>query len=172
MSKPIFLIGLMGAGKSTLAQYIAQQDNQFLNFVDTDEMIILEHQLSVKEIFFSKGEEYFRDCEHNLILNLSFENNVVATGGGLPCYNNTIDLLLQKGWVVYLKLAPIILVDRLWYEKESRPILSDCNSKQQLLEKLEKLTLEREKCYEKAHLTISNELDLEAMFLKIKSLIN
>jgi len=172
MSKPIFLIGLMGAGKTTLAQYIAQLDNQIINFVDTDEIISTQHQLSISDIFKLKGETYFRNCEHELILNSAFENAVVATGGGLPCYNNTIELLLQKGWVIYLKVAPTTLAERLWNEKESRPLLNDCVTKQQLIEKLEILTREREMYYEKAHLIISYKEDLEKIYQKIKDLIN
>jgi shikimate kinase len=172
MSKPIFLIGLMGAGKTTLAQYIAQQDNQIINFVDTDEVISSNHQSSISDIFKSKGERYFRNCEHELILNSAFENAVVATGGGLPCYNATIELLLQKGWVIYLKVAPTILAERLWNEKDSRPLLHDCETKQQLIEKLERLTREREMYYEKAHLIITNEEDLSEIYQKIKDLIN
>lgn len=167
MVKPIFLIGLMGAGKSTLAQYISKNSLSHSNCIDTDEVISYNNSMSVSDMFTLKGEDYFRKCEHELLIQTDFLNSVVATGGGFPCYSGNIDLMLQKGWVIFLDISPSEIVERIWNQKESRPLLNSIESKHQLVKELERLNEARKTCYQKAHFTISSVESLEEIHQKI-----
>lgn len=79
--KKIFLLGLMGAGKSTSGKILAQQRN--LPFIDLDKEMELREKCSIKQIFLNKGEEYFRDREFELLKEYSSSDGVFATGGGV-----------------------------------------------------------------------------------------
>lgn len=171
MAKPIFLIGLMGSGKTTLAHYISQQSKVYTAVKDTDDMISDIENSSISDIFLNKGERYFRNAERQLIETHPFENTVVATGGGLPCYNDNMNKLLQKGWVVYLKTTPSLLVNRLWENRSNRPLLASCVTRDDLEKELKRMQDQRLVYYNQAHLIIENNGDEKTAFEEIKSKI-
>jgi shikimate kinase len=155
----IVLIGYMGSGKTTLGKLLAAQLN-FL-FCNLDSEIEKTENLTISEMFSKKGEIYFRKKEI-LTLNkfLQDENKtVIATGGGTPCYGNTMNkLLLDKNVLtIYLKSSIDILVKRLFKEKNQRPIISHCNNLYELKDFVSKHLFERSYDYNRAEITINTD---------------
>ena len=130
--KPIFLIGMMGSGKSSLAVALATALN--VPVYDTDLEIEKLTGYSVSELFSEFGEAYFREQEKALIERLPEQAAVVACGGGLPCYGELMATLLERGSVLYLCATAEVLYERLVGSKD-RPLLQDFNSFDLLLEK-------------------------------------
>ena len=122
--KRIFLIGYMGAGKTTLGKALAQRMN--LSYIDTDHYIENRYHKKVSEIFASEGEDRFRDIEHRILLEVSeFENIVVSTGGGLPCFNDNMKIMNSLGTTIYLETSEQELAARLGVSKNVRPVLEN-----------------------------------------------
>ena len=142
--KPIFLIGMMGSGKSSLAVALATALN--IPVYDTDLEIEKLTGYSVSELFSEFGEAYFREQEKALIEKLPEQAAVVACGGGLPCYGELMDTLLQRGHVIYLSAPAKVLYERIG-GSEDRPLLQDLNSFDLLLEK-------RKEVYQQANFII------------------
>jgi shikimate kinase len=92
-SNKIFLLGFMGSGKSTLGKKLANKLN--VPFFDLDKIIEEQIGISIAEIFKTKGEEYFRTLETQVLKQLIYKQAkfVIATGGGAPCFNNNIELI-------------------------------------------------------------------------------
>ena len=131
-SKPIFLIGMMGSGKSSFALALANALK--VPVYDTDLEIEKLTGYLVSELFSEFGEAYFREQEKALIEKLPEQAAVVACGGGLPCYGELMDTLLQRGQVIYLSAPAKVLYERI-AGSEDRPLLQDLNSFDLLLEK-------------------------------------
>lgn len=130
----------MGSGKSTLGHEFARRLRT--RFVDMDQELERRHQISITQIFEQYGEEQFRKWEADLLLHLSKEDNlVVATGGGLPCFLNNMEILNKSGLTIYLKLAPDIIFARLAKRRETRPLISNYNDEE--LEAFIQLSLEK-----------------------------
>lgn len=118
----IYLIGFSGAGKTTTARQIATKLKY--NFIDTDAFIEEKVNKSVSQIFNSAGEAKFRELEKEAITEISnLKDTVVATGGGLSCFNNNMELMKKTGLTVYLKVNTGILFQRLVKEKKTRPLI-------------------------------------------------
>src|SRR5437773_11285939 len=99
--KFIFLMGFMGSGKTFFGKQLAQLLNY--EFIDLDELIGKNEGATIAEIFFSKGEAYFRSKESSLLKSLSQnENAVIATGGGTPCFHDNMKWMNEHGITVYL----------------------------------------------------------------------
>jgi len=117
----IFLIGMMGAGKSTIGKLLAHKANY--NFVDTDPLIEQCAGKSITEIFADDGEDTFRDLEQQVLSQLSaYTRLVVATGGGIVLRSLNWSHL-HDGIVVWIDVPVEILYDRLKNESEHRPLL-------------------------------------------------
>ena len=126
----IFLIGMMGAGKSTVGKLLAQKLNY--NFLDTDPLIEQCAGKSIPEIFANDGENTFRDLEQQVIAQVSAHTRlVVATGGGLVMRSLNWSHL-HDGIVVWIDVPVEILCDRLKNESGQRPLLKIENSSQTL----------------------------------------
>ena len=101
----LFLIGYMGCGKSSIGRPLAKRLG--LKFVDMDTEIERRCGVSVQQFFADRGEEAFRRLERELLRELtSAEDTVVATGGGVPCFFDNMELMNGAGVTVYFKLAP------------------------------------------------------------------
>lgn len=156
----VFLIGFMGSGKSTTGRKLAGRLGYA--FVDTDKVITGEVGMSVNEIFDRLGEEKFREQETRLLKELVKRDRVVvSTGGGLPCHSNNMDLILQYGRSVYLRVSPLQLHSRLYSRKHKRPLIRDL-SEEELKSFIERTLGEREDYYNRAEIIvkgISTDLD-------------
>lgn len=162
--KTIFLIGFMGAGKSTLGKKLAKAIGY--QFIDTDKEISNQEGNTITELFEAKGESYFRLKEKTFVDHLTGnENIVIATGGGLPIYNDLMSKLNEKGITLYLRVKPSTLLLRLKEGQKKRPLIANLNEEQLHAFIAEKL-MERESTYLKAQLIV-DEPDQ-----KIESLIH
>jgi len=149
----IFLIGFMGCGKTTIGKQLAQ-DTGF-DFVDTDRLIEKQQGLTISEIFEQHGEAYFRELERKMLLFLQSWNSsiVVATGGGMPCCGDNIDVMLACGKVAYLKTSPQKLAKRLIISQSERPLIKG-KTETELKKYISEQLAIREKFYNRANITI------------------
>lgn len=121
LDKPVVLIGLMGAGKSTVGRRLAAVMGR--DFVDADDAIEDAAQRSISEIFAEFGEAYFRDGERRVIARLMEETRgVIATGGGAFIDPETRSLILKKGIAVWIDCDIDTLVERT-SRRNHRPLL-------------------------------------------------
>ncbi len=142
----------MGAGKSTLGKKLAKAIGY--QFVDSDKEISNQQGVTISVLFDTKGEAYFRQLEKEFIEQLdSNENYIVATGGGLPIYNDLMNTLNEKGITLYLRVKPSTLLLRLKEGQKKRPLIANLNEEQLHAFISEKL-LERESTYIKAQLIV------------------
>ncbi|MEO0469924.1 MAG: shikimate kinase, partial [Bacteroidota bacterium] len=103
-SYPVFLIGFMGAGKTTLGQAVAQRLKW--QFLDLDHWIVAQTGKSVKQIFADEGERAFRQMEKEAIDTLAGTSgtpSIIATGGGAPCFDDHLLRMKAAGKVIYLR---------------------------------------------------------------------
>ena len=118
----IFLIGYMGSGKTTIGRLVAERMN--MNFTDMDELIERKAGKSVSEIFSDLGEDKFRELERNCLLEVAgYEQTIISTGGGAPCFFDNMEYMNGCGQTVFLDVHPDILFRRLRVAKQQRPIL-------------------------------------------------
>lgn len=130
LDRPIVLIGLMGAGKTTVGRRLAQRLG--LPFVDADEEIEAAAGMSISEIFQMFGEAYFRDGERRVISRLiDGSPKVIATGGGAFMNDRTRALILEKTTAVWLEADLDTLVERV-RRRSTRPLLKDRDPRQVL----------------------------------------
>ena len=123
----IYLIGYMGAGKTTTIKLLANE--LLLPFYDTDQEIEKKQKRSVSEIFNKDGELHFRMLETELLKNIT-QNSIIACGGGLPIHNNNMRLINSKGISIYLKASNNYLFNRLKNEKRNRPLIANKTNKE------------------------------------------
>jgi len=120
----LFLIGYMGAGKTTVGKLLAEKLN--CTFIDFDCFIENRYRQTIVQIFEEKGEAGFREIERRILTEIcSYENVVVSTGGGLPCFYDNMELLNQTGITIYLKEDVEELIKRLSSNKQNRPLIKD-----------------------------------------------
>lgn len=166
-----FLIGYMGSGKTTVGKQLAGKLN--LQFMDMDMFIENRYRKSVSAIFEEKGEAAFREIEQKVLRELlDFENVVISTGGGTPCFFDNMDLMNRSGITVYLKVSVDELAERLKNTKQKRPLIKDkypAEMKDYIAANLEK----REQFYSRAAFIFeSNDLFSSENFrIKIERLI-
>ena len=163
----IYLIGMMGAGKSTVARKLAEK----LRWVwaDTDACVERRSGMPVHEIFAKYGEEEFRKREIECLRQSMRSGNVIiACGGGAPCYSKAMDMMLSSGHVIYLEAQIDTLVSRLSADPGKRPILG--NEDKPLKDQLKMLMDQREPVYRRAHAVVTtdtlSELDVVDHILK------
>jgi shikimate kinase len=141
----IFLVGFMACGKTTIGKKIAKKLG--FGFVDTDQFIEKKTNLTVSEIFSTKGESAFRELESEALRELASRHNVVvATGGGMPCYKDNMAFIVEKGISIYIQLSPLALLSRLKTNKTDRPLLNAL-TEDNLMHYIESSLIEREKFY-------------------------
>lgn len=154
ITRPIVLVGLMGAGKSTIGRRLASMLNT--EFLDSDDAIEDAAQMSIAEIFEQFGEDYFRDGERRVIARLiedcaREEGGVIATGGGAFCNPETRALILDQAIAVWIDCDIDTLVERTGRRK-TRPLLLDGDPRNILSQ----LYLERRDFYAQAPVRISS----------------
>lgn len=136
----IFLTGYMGAGKTTLGKAFARSLN--IPFVDLDWYMEERFHKTVGELFAERGEAGFRELERNMLHEVgAFENVIISTGGGAPCFFDNMDFMNHNGKTVFLNVHPDVLFRRLRVAKQQRPILQgkeDEELKEFIIQALEK----------------------------------
>ncbi|NBX04116.1 MAG: shikimate kinase [Alphaproteobacteria bacterium] len=121
LTKPVVLVGLMGAGKSTIGRRLATVLG--LSFIDSDQEIVEAAGCSISDIFEMYGEDIFRDLEKRVLARLiSSEPCVIATGGGAFIQNDIREAIAQKAISVWLRADLDVLVERV-SRRDTRPLL-------------------------------------------------
>ena len=146
----IFLIGYMGCGKSTIGKRLARLLS--LSFIDLDAHIQSKYHKTIAELFAEKGEEQFRRIERLALLEVAdFEDVLISTGGGAPCFFDNMEVMNRVGVTVYIQAEPEELATRLLASKTVRPILSS-KKPEELVPFIRKHLTERERYYNKAQI--------------------
>ncbi|MGQ0794085.1 MAG: shikimate kinase [Deltaproteobacteria bacterium] len=148
----IFLVGFMGAGKSSVGKALAKILG--IRFLDLDDAVEKELKIPIAEIFARFGEEYFRDAESAALKSVSIhEAQVVATGGGAALREENWQAMRRSGGVTVYLRAP---AEALWNRvkgNQSRPLLRVENPFERLVEMLDS----RIPLYEKADIAVNTE---------------
>lgn len=161
----IILIGYMGAGKTTIGKALAKELN--IPFYDLDWYITSRMRKTVAQIFEERGEEGFRQIEHNMLHEVAeFEDVIISCGGGTPCFFDNIDYMNRQGQVVYLKVEPETLYKHLMMSKNDRPLLRG-KSHEELIAFIREQLEKRELFYNKARYTL--DVTLMDDFSKIQT---
>jgi shikimate kinase len=148
LHKTVALVGMMGAGKTSLGRRLATRLE--VPFRDADHEIEAAASLSVSEIFEKFGEPYFRDGERRVIARLLSEPpHVLATGGGAYMDPATRSAMKEKTFTIWLKAPVEFLVARV-KKRDTRPLLRGGDLK----ETIEKLLQVREPVYAEADMTL------------------
>jgi shikimate kinase len=146
--QPIVLVGLMGAGKSTVGRRLAARLH--LPFVDADNEIEIAAGMTISEIFDRFGEAHFRDGERRVIARLmDGKTKVIATGGGAFINPDTRALILATALAIWLDAQPEILAERV-ARRDTRPLLRDRDP----LAVLNALAASRNPIYAEAHIRV------------------
>jgi shikimate kinase len=146
--KNIFLVGFMGAGKTTVGRVLARRLGW--RYCDSDKVIETKAGKTVSEIFSSHGEPRFRDLESETLLSLAGkEKQVVATGGGAVMREENMRAMKKGGVTVYLKAPMSVIWERIKHSR-TRPLLSVDNP----FEAAEELLRKRIPFYETADITV------------------
>jgi len=145
-SRPIYLIGLMGVGKSTIGPLLAERLGR--RFRDSDQEIEARDGRTIAQIFDAEGEAGFRRVEAETIDQLAGEGAVIALGGGAIKPAGALERLLERGDLVYLEAPAEVLAARIGADS-GRPLLAGLDEKARL-ERLRELLEERRPLYERA----------------------
>jgi shikimate kinase len=138
----LFLVGMMGAGKTTIGRHLARRYKK--RFVDSDHEIEARTGVRIPVIFEIEGEEGFRRRETAMIDELTREDGVIlATGGGAVLNPDNRHCLKSRGFVVYLRVLPNFLFERTSHDK-NRPLLQVADP----LARLEELFAQRDPIYQ------------------------
>lgn len=158
----------MGAGKSTVGKKLARKLGY--TFYDLDKAFEHKYKTTVDLFFHKYGETVFRQLEHELLaLTFTFENTVISTGGGTPCFHNGMNLINQNGVSLYIKLSPEALYRRLTDAKKRRPLVAN-KSADELKEFINKKLHEREVYYNKADSLVSGiSISVQAVVEMLKT---
>lgn len=151
-----FVIGFMGAGKTTLGKYAARINH--LHFLDLDEYIEQKTGMNVRDLFREKGEDYFRQIERKSLEEVCAIEDLdllVSCGGGTPCFFDNMDLMNRSGHTVYLDMSAARLTDRLRQAKDKRPLLNSIDGDLQVF--VHKKLMERAGFYTQAQSIVAEE---------------
>lgn len=169
MAKPVFLVGYMGSGKSTVGKKIAGKLGY--KFVDMDAVIADLAGETIPEIFRNKGEDAFRQLERSVLQSMcNHSNTVVSTGGGAPCFFDNMKLMNQAGITVYLNMQVQSLADRLQKSKQERPLLPPMPA-EELESYISRHLAERIYYYNQARLVVKGEnADIDYLVKSIRDI--
>lgn len=132
----IFLIGFMGAGKSTISDYL--KNVLAMDVVEMDQCIVERQEMSISDIFETYGEEYFRELETNLLIEMQSRSNVVVScGGGVPMRDRNVVEMKKNGRVVLLTAKPETILERV-KDNHDRPLLENNKNVSFIADLLEK----------------------------------
>jgi shikimate kinase len=152
MELPIYLIGYMGAGKTTAGRILA--DKLGWHFVDLDDAFYQIHGYTTADYIREFGLEEFRKKEKYVVEDLAelpYEHVIYATGGGYPCWEDNMDCLLELGTSIYLRWSAEHLARRLSLtDLSTRPVLQG-RTQEELLRFIAQQLAERDPIYSRAN---------------------
>ena len=163
MMVKIFLIGMMGSGKSYWKQELAKHFKT--GGYDLDFIIETNEEKTIAEIFQEDGEAYFRKTEAKLLRWFGEKKSfILATGGGTPCYHENMEWMNQQGITIWMDESVDVLVERLLPEKDHRPLLANLNAEELKTFLINKIA-ERKPFYSKAAFHLQGK-DINLKMLK------
>jgi shikimate kinase len=167
----IVLIGYRGAGKSVVGKQLASRLG--MKFVDTDSFLEERHQKRISDIVTSQGWDHFRNLEKRLIQEVSIQDHlVIAPGGGAVLDVNNIIALRRKGFIIWLKAEPEVLLKRIGEDQHTAPQRPPLTEKGPL-EEIKEVLAYRNPFYEWASgaQLDTTALDVETVVEKILSIL-
>lgn len=165
----IFLVGFMASGKSSVGKKLANKLE--LPFVDLDDYIEEKYNTTIRLLIYDQGMDKFREIEKESLERIikQYENAVLSTGGGTPCYFDNMKVMNDSGTTVYLEVDIPTLVDRLMHAKKDRPLIWG-KSRSDLTVYAKELLSKRQADYEKAKYKVSGKnLKLDSIIELVKS---
>lgn len=125
-----FLVGYMACGKTRRGKIMAEELG--IRFIDLDAYIVEREHRTISEIFTVDGENGFRKLETRYLREICelYENFVLSTGGGAPCFNGNMEYMNAQGQTIFLNTDIEVIVERLIRGKHKRPIVSKLNDEE------------------------------------------
>ncbi|MBQ4822653.1 shikimate kinase [Aquimarina sp. MMG016] len=152
----IVLMGYMGSGKSLIGRSLSEMVQ--MDYLDLDDYIETCEKKTIPEIFENHGEIYFRKKESFYLEEVlgNYNNTIISLGGGTPCFAGNIEIVKQneKAKSIYLNTSLEELVQRLFKERNKRPLISHTNSEEELKDFVRKHLFERSFYYNQAEYKI------------------
>jgi shikimate kinase len=169
----LYLNGFMASGKSTVGPRVAARLG--LTFLDLDRLITAHDGRSIPEIFAEDGEVYFRQLEREALQKTAETDDlVVALGGGALVDDDNRTFAKAHGRVVYLKVDPDTILDRVGDEADQRPLLQDEEgtplSRSDMRARIEQMLADRRSAYEDAHHVVDAAGSVEAVVSRLQQL--
>ncbi|MCU0450380.1 MAG: shikimate kinase [Bernardetiaceae bacterium] len=159
----IYLVGLPGSGKTTMATMLANR--LVYQPIDLDDLVQQAEGLSIPEIFAQHGEDYFRQKEKEALKRtFAMSRVVVATGGGTPCFGDNMAQINKNGLAVFLNIPLAVIAGRLGRQAGQRPLLHQAEEDEDLVEQLKALYKKRFSFYDQAEVSVSGQ-DLNADYV-------
>jgi len=166
-AEKIFLVGMMGSGKSYWTKKIAKWIKSA--GYDLDHLIEMNEEKTISEIFAEDGEEQFRKMEAKILRWFKEKKKyVLATGGGTPCFQDNMAWMKKEGIVIWLDESVEVIVKRLIDEKAHRPLIANLNE-EELTKFIQGKLIERHSFYSQANYRLSSDQITDA---KLKQLIS
>ena len=164
----IYLVGYMGAGKTTAAKRLASRLGW--EVVDTDALFEEKYRISVDDFFQKYDEPLYRKLESEILKSTEGRDNIViSTGGGTACYFDNMEWMNQHGLTVFMQISPKAAVDRVLHSHHKRPLVRG-KSEEELMEFVNQHYAARLPFYEQAKITVKSEnFDLEALMERIET---
>lgn len=161
----IFLIGMMGSGKTYWAEKLKKKLR--VSAYDLDALIEMMEERTISEIFEEDGEEFFRKAESKMLrLFAEKKQFILSCGGGTPCYGDNMKWMNKQGITVWIDEPATVLAERLLKEKDHRPLIKNLDNEaleKFLVNKLE----ERSPFYSQATYRLSGDELTESTFIKL-----
>jgi len=153
----IFLVGMMAAGKTTLGKLLA--DKLGIPFFDLDDEVEKKAGRSINDIFEKEGEAAFREIESSTLNDIleKFEGDfVLAAGGGTPVFHDGMAKMKNAGLVVFLEADVELLIDRLYHDRNNRPLISSLENNMRSI--LTNILAYRNNTYQESNLIVDASL--------------
>ncbi|GGH83421.1 shikimate kinase [Filimonas zeae] len=161
----LFLIGMMGTGKSHWAKYLSKKVKS--GCYDLDYLVETSEEKTITEIFAEDGEEYFRKAEAKVLRWFAEKKTyVLAAGGGTPCYHDNMEWMNKQGITIWIDEPVETLVERAKQQMEHRPAIKGL-SDAEITQLFEKRLAERHQFYSQAKYHLAGADITEKAFLKI-----
>lgn len=152
----IFLIGLMGSGKSYWGRQLAAHLR--LPFLDLDKGIEMAERCTIAELFTQKGENYFREAERDVLqVLMQHPKFVMSCGGGTPCFYDNMEQMKKHGTVIWLHPSNEMLATRLMSGRQKRPLLRNAETETDIIQILISQMEKRMPFYQQANAVITED---------------